>query len=72
MYSLKDLPLHCKATILTCDCGERFGVFGIRNGNTIELIGECILGGTVIVKCQGSVFCMRRTEFNMTLEGNSI
>ena len=72
MYSLKNLPLHLKAIIIECDCSERFGVFGIRVGNEIELLGECIFGGTVMVKCQDCVFCMRRTEFNMILEGKLI
>ena len=61
------LPLHQKAIIEACDCEERLALFGLRSGEEIELIGECIFG-TVIVKCKFGQFCVRRKDIKMTFK----
>jgi Fe2+ transport system protein FeoA len=62
------LPLNQKAIIETCCCDERLQLFGLRPGQEIELIGECVFGGTVIVKCKFGQFCVRRKDINITFK----
>jgi len=59
---------NTKYIIESCSCEDRFGIFGIRAGEQIEIKGECLFGGTVIVRHNHSEFCVRRSEIDAILK----
>jgi Fe2+ transport system protein FeoA len=65
--SFRNLKKNVPAVISECRCSQRFLELGFLPGNKIEIISECLLGGTVIIKTQFGVFCVRRSELDLDL-----
>jgi Fe2+ transport system protein FeoA len=66
--NLNDVEFHKKHKIISCECDELLQIFGLRVGEEIEIIGECLFGGTVIIKYESSFFCIRKSEIEALLE----
>ena len=65
--SFRNLKKNVPAIISECRCSQRFLELGFLPGAEIEIIGECLLGGTVMIKTKYGIFCVRRSELDLDL-----
>ncbi len=65
--SFRNLRKNVPAIISECRCSQRFLELGFLPGTEIKIIGECLLGGTVIVETKYGTFCARRDELDIDL-----
>ena len=68
MINFKKAKLKQKYIIIHCICEERIQLMGLRSGEKIELLCECLFGGTVMVRSRLGNFCVRRNEINAILK----
>jgi Fe2+ transport system protein FeoA len=65
--TFRDLKKNKPAVIADCRCELRFSELGFIPGKEIEIVGECLLGDTVIIRTQSGILCVRRSELDIDL-----
>jgi Fe2+ transport system protein FeoA len=63
----ENLNKNTPAVIENCRCEQRFLELGILPGKKITIVGECPLGGTVVIKTEFGTLCVRRNELDIDL-----